>query len=177
MIFARKLLVHSIEETDLATANTYVTCRNILIRTNATPEFQHKGLTETHNLRVGLTYRVKIRTTLGTAHRQSRQGILKGLLKAQKLKHRRRNSTVETKTTLVRADSRVKLHTIAEVRLYLTLIVNPCYTEGKDTIRLDHALHDLCRLKLGVLIVHLFNRLQYFLNRLQVLCFPRVFRS
>ena len=105
MVLASQLLVHTIEETDLTTANAYIACRDILIRTDATPEFEHKGLAETHDLGVGFAYRIKVCTTLGATHRQRGQCILKGLLKSQELKHRRRNGTVEAKTSLVRADS------------------------------------------------------------------------
>ena len=159
MILARELLVHTVEETDLTTAYAYVTCRDILVGTDAAPELEHKRLAETHNLCVGLAYRIKVRTTFGATHRKGRQRILESLLEAQELKHGRRNGTVETKTALVRTNRRIELHTIAEVRLDLPCIVNPRYTERKDTIGLNHALHDLCLFEFRVLIVHLFNRL------------------
>ena len=84
---------------------------------------------------------------------------------------------METKTAFVRANGRIELHTIAEVGLYFALVIDPGHTEGEDTIGLDHSLHDLCRLKFRVLVVHLFNGFEHFLNCLQVLCFPRVFSS
>ena len=166
MILARELLVHTIQESDLTSTYTYISCRNILIRTDTTPEFQHKGLTETHDLSVGFAYRIKVRTTFRTAHRQCSQGILKRLLKAQELKHRRSHRTMETKASFIRAYRRIELNAVTEVGLYLTLVIDPRYAEREDTIRFHHSLHDLSLLELGVLVVHLFNRLQYLLNRL-----------
>gem|GEM_PF-6142860 len=49
VVLSSKLLVHSVEETDLAAAYSYVTCRNILIRTDALPKLSHKCLAETHD--------------------------------------------------------------------------------------------------------------------------------
>ena len=83
---------------------------------------------------------------------------------------------METQTAFVRTDRRVELNAITEVRLYLTGIINPCNTESEDTVWLDHALHNLRCLKLRVLIVHLFDGFQYFLNGLQILCLARMFR-
>ena len=166
VILACELLVHTVKETDLTTANAYVTGRDILVGTDAAPELQHKGLAETHDLRVRFADRVKIRTTFGATHREGRQGILKGLLKTKELKHGRCHSPVETKSTFVRTDSTVELNAVTKVGLYLTLIIDPRNAEGEDTVWLDHPLHDLRLLKLGVLIIHLFNRLQYLLNRL-----------
>ena len=82
VVLTRELLIHTIEETDLASAYAYVTGRYILIRADAAPELQHKRLAETHDLRIGLTDRIKVRTSLGSAHRQGRKGVFEGLLKA-----------------------------------------------------------------------------------------------
>ena len=84
---------------------------------------------------------------------------------------------METETAFVRTDSRIELHTIAEVGLHLTLVVNPCNTESEDTIGLYHTLHNLRLFKLRMLIVNLFDRLENLLNGLQILCLARVFRS
>ncbi len=84
---------------------------------------------------------------------------------------------METQTAFVRADSAVELNAVTEVRLYFALVIYPCDAEGEDTVRFDHSLHDFRLFKFGVLVVHLFNRLQNLLYRLQVLCFPRVLRS
>ncbi len=175
VVLACQFLIHAVEETYLAAADTYVARRDILVRADAAPELEHEGLAETHDFRVGLTDGIEVGTALGAAHREGCEGILEGLFEAQELEHRRSYGAVETESAFVRADRAIELHAIAEVGLHLTLVVNPCHTEREDTIGLDHSLHDLRFLEFGVLVVHLFNRLQYLLNRLQVLCFPRVF--
>ena len=49
VVLAGELLVHSVEESDLTATYTYVTCRDVLVRTDAAPEFEHEGLAETHD--------------------------------------------------------------------------------------------------------------------------------
>ena len=177
MILAREFLVHAVEETNLASANTDVTSGYILIRADATPELEHKGLTETHDFCIGFTHRIKIRTAFCATHRERRQRVFKGLLETEELQHRRSHSSMKTQTAFVRTDGAIELHAVTEVGLHFALIINPCHAEGEDTIRLDHALHDLRSLKLGVLVIHLFNRLEHLLYGLQVLCLTRMFRS
>ena len=166
VVLASEFLVHAVQEAYLTTAYTYVTGRYILIRANATPEFEHERLAETHDLVVGFAYGVEVRTTLGAAHRQGRQGVLEGLLKSEELEHRRCNGAVETQSAFVRANGSVELHTVTEVRLYLALVVNPCYAEREDTVGLNHALDDLRTLKLRMLVVGLLDRLENFLYSL-----------
>ena len=60
---------------------------------------------------------------------------------------------MEAQTTLVWANGAVKLHAVADVDLHFTLVVHPWYSEGDDALRLHHALHDFCFLKLGMLVV------------------------
>ena len=61
---------------------------------------------------------------------------------------------METDTALVRTDSRVELYSVTCVSLNLTVIVDPCNLEGKDTLRFHDALYDLCILELRVLVVN-----------------------
>ena len=84
---------------------------------------------------------------------------------------------METQSPLVWSNSRIELYTITKVGLNLSPIIHPCDTESEDTIGFYHSLDNLSVLKLGVLIVHLFNRFEYFLNGLQILCFARMFSS
>ena len=105
MILASKLLIHTVEVTNLAATNANVTCRNILIRTDAAPELEHECLAETHDLSIRLANRIKVRTTLSATHRERGQCVLKRLLKAEELQHGRSHCLVETKTTLIRANS------------------------------------------------------------------------
>ena len=87
MVLTCQLLIHAVEESYLTTAYAYVTGRDILVGTDTTPEFQHERLAETHDLCVRLAYRVEVCSTLGTTHRQRRQGILEGLLESEELEH------------------------------------------------------------------------------------------
>ena len=96
VVLTGELLVHSIQETDLTATDTHVTSRDILIGTDAAPELKHESLAETHDLRIGLAHGIKIRATLGTAHRKGGEGVLEGLLETEELKHRRSDSLVET---------------------------------------------------------------------------------
>ena len=76
---------------------------------------------------------------------------------------------MEAETALVGTDSAVELDAVAGVGLDLALIVNPGDAEGEDAVRLYQTLNDLCLLELRVLVLDLFDGLQYFLNSLQVL--------
>ena len=157
MVLASELLVHAVEESYLTTADTYITGRDILVGTDATPELEHEGLAETHDLRVGFADGVKVRTTLCTAHRKGRKGILERLLETEELQHGRRHGTVETQSAFVRTNSRIELNTVTEVRLHFALVIDPSDTESEDTVGLDHTLYDLRLLKFGMLVIHLFD--------------------
>ena len=157
IVLTGEFLVHSIKVSDLAAAYAYVTGRNVLVRTYALPQFKHKCLAETHNLVIRLAYRVKVRTSLGAAHRQGCKGIFEGLLKTEELEHRRGDCPVEPQTSLVRADGAIELDAVTCVGLHFALVVNPGHTEGEDTVRLDHSLHDLGLLELGMLVVNFLN--------------------
>ena len=58
--------------------------------------------------------------------------------------------------------------------LDLALVINPGYAEREDTVRLNHALHDLCLFELGVLVVNFLDGFQNFLNSLQILFLQRI---
>ena len=169
VVLAGQLLVHTIEIADLTSADTYVTCRYIGIRADASPELIHEGLAESHNLSVRLADGVEIRTTLSTAHRQSCQSVLECLLETEELQHGRSNCLMETETSLVGANGRVELNPVTEVGLNLSLVVNPGNPECEDTVRLDDSLYDLGLLELGMLVVNLFDGLKHLADSLEVL--------
>jgi hypothetical protein len=56
------------------------------------------------------------------------------LLKSEELEDRQVDARVKAETTLIRAESRVKLHTIATVYVRLSLIVFPDNAELDDTL-------------------------------------------
>ena len=71
---------------------------------------------------------------------------------------------METQTALVRTNGTVELHTVADVYLYLSLVVNPRHTERRDTLWLYKAFNNFCFLKLGMLVVNVLNRGEYLLH-------------
>ncbi len=81
---------------------------------------------------------------------------------------------METQTALVGTDSAVELYAVAEVGLYLALVVYPRHTEREDTVGFYDTLDDLGLLEFGVLVVDLLDRFQYLLHCLQVLAFARM---
>ena len=83
---------------------------------------------------------------------------------------------MEAKATLIWSDCGVELDTIAGIGLHDALVINPGHAEGKDTVRLDHALDNLCVLELGMLVINFFDGLQNFLYSLQVFAFSGILR-
>ena len=81
---------------------------------------------------------------------------------------------MEADTSLVRANGVVELYAIADVILNFALVVNPCYTEGDNTVGLYHALYDFVALEFGMLVVYLFYRHQHFAHCLKILFLARV---
>ena len=74
---------------------------------------------------------------------------------------------MEAQTSFVGADGAVELHAVADVHLYLALVVDPGHAEGGDALGLHDALHYLGFLKLRVLVVHVLDALQDFAHSLQ----------
>ncbi len=81
---------------------------------------------------------------------------------------------METDTSLVRADSVVELHTVADIVLNLALVVYPAHTECKDAVRLDHALDNTRLFPFGMLVINLFYGQKHFMYSLVVLFLARV---
>ena len=154
IVLLGQFLVHSVHISDLASAHSYISCRDILIRTYHLPELKHESLAETHDLRIRLSTRIEIRTAFSTTHRKGRECILEGLLESEELQDGKVHRRMEADTALIRTYGRVELHTVAGIGLDLTIVVHPCDFESQDTLRLHYALHDLGILKLRVLIVN-----------------------
>ena len=173
-MLARELLVHPEQEAYLAASHADVTCRHICIRADVPPQFKHEGLAETHDLRVGLSLRVEIRTALSAAHRQCSQGVLESLLEAQELKDGEIDRRVETQTALVRPDGVVELYAVACIGLYLAVVVHPCHLESENPVRLHNPLDNLGCLELGMPVIFLLYCLQNFPYSLKVLFFSAV---
>ena len=78
---------------------------------------------------------------------------------------------MEAQAALIGTDGAVELNAIAEVDLYLALVVHPGHTEGDDAFGLDEALNDFGLLELGVLVVNVFDAVQHFADSLKILSF------
>lgn len=61
------------------------------------------------------------------------QSILEDLLKAQKFEDRQIHRGVKAKTSFVRTQGRVELHTISSIDLHLSLVVLPGYSKLNDS--------------------------------------------
>ena len=81
---------------------------------------------------------------------------------------------MEAETALVRAERGVELHTVAQVRADLALVVDPGDAEGEDAVGLHEALDDLSLLELGVLVVDVLDGLEDLADSLEVLLLPGV---
>jgi len=157
-----QFLIHTEEVAYLTTADTDITGRYVDIRTDDLIQLTHESLAEAHDLRIALATWREVTATLATTHRQGRQRILEGLLETEELQDAQVHGGMEAQTALVRTDGTVELHTVADVHLYLALVVDPGHTEGDDALRFHDALHDFCLLKLRMLVIYVFDRLQYF---------------
>ena len=84
---------------------------------------------------------------------------------------------METNTALVGTNGIIKLHTVTDVDMNFSLIVRPGHAEGQDSVRFNKALNDFSTFKFRVLIIHIFNRMKNFANRLQKFGFARMLSS
>lgn len=66
--------------------------------------------------------------------RTSSQGILEDLLKPKELENRQVDRGMESKTSLIRTQSRIELDTVSAVELWLSLVILPDNAELDDTL-------------------------------------------
>lgn len=113
----------------------------------------HEALAEAHDFHVGLALRVEVGAALAAADRQTCQGVLEDLLKAEELDDALVDGRMETQTALVRTDRAVELDAEAAVDLNLALVIHPRHAELDDALRLDdlleHAGGDVLRMLLN----------------------------
>ncbi len=69
---------------------------------------------------------------------------------------------MEAQSALIGADGAVELHTVTQVHLHLTLVIHPRHAERDDPLRLHDTLDNLGLLKLGMLVIHIFDGFQHF---------------
>ena len=70
---------------------------------------------------------------------------------------------METNTAFVRTYGIVELYPITEVHLHFAFIIDPRHFKGKNTVGLDHTFYELRFFKLGVSVINIFDRKQYFI--------------
>ena len=176
MVFAAQFLVHTVQEADFAAAHADIAGRNIHIRTDVAPQFQHESLAETHDFRIGFALGVEVGTALSATHRKRGQGILEGLFETEELQDGRIHGRMETQTALVGTDGVVELDTVAGIHLHLSFIIDPRHAEGENTVGFDDALDDLRRFEFRMFVIHVLNGLENLLYSLQVFFLCRVLR-
>ncbi len=150
--------------TDLASAYSYIACRNIRVRADMALQFGHERLAETHYFGVGFATRREVRTSLGTAHRKGCEGVLEGLLERKELHDREVDRGMETDTTFVRTDGGVHLHAETAVDLHFALVVHPRHAEHDDALRLHDTLHNLLLAQIRIRHNHRSYRLNDFFD-------------
>ena len=74
---------------------------------------------------------------------------------------------METKAAFIRTDRAVKLHAVATVDMYITVVVYPWNPELDHTLRLDKTLQQRRALPLRMLVDDQFKRLKNFSDCLQ----------
>ena len=83
--FASELLVHAIEVTNFTTTYADVASRNVGVRTDVAPQFNHESLAETHDFSIALAAWAEVGTTLATTHRKCGKSIFECLFEAEEL--------------------------------------------------------------------------------------------
>ena len=153
-----EFLVHAEHVAHLAAAYAYIAGRYVGVGAQMAPQLQHEGLAEAHDLSVGFAARTEVRTTFGTAHGQRGKCIFESLLESEEFQYREVYRCVESNAAFVRADGIVELYAVAQVYLYVAVIVYPGYFEGNDSVGFDKPLDQFGFFELGVLVVYLFDR-------------------
>ena len=164
--FVAQSLVLTKEVADLACANADVACGNVGIGADVLLQLGHKALAETHNLSVRLALGVKVRAALTAAHRQTCQGVLKGLLKAEELDNALVYRGMEAESSLVGTDRAIELNAEAAVDLNLAVVVYPRNAEFDNALRLNHHIDDAALNIDGALLHNGFERFENLANGL-----------
>ena len=143
----------------------------------------HKALAETHDFHIALALGIKIRSALAAAYGQACERVFEDLLKPQELDDAKVHRRMQPQTTLIGADSAVKLHSHAAVNLHFALIIHPGHPENNLPLWLYQTLEDSRRLIFRLLLKNRsqgFQNLFYCLQKLGliwVLCLDRFIDS
>ena len=135
---------------DLTCADSDISRGSVRELADVPVEFRHKTLTETHDLSIGFTLRIKVAAAFAAAHRERGQAVLDGLLEGEKLHDAEVDAGMEAYATFVGADGAVHLDTETAVDLDLAAVVHPGDTENDHALGLDDTLHDLVFDQMGV---------------------------
>jgi hypothetical protein len=106
-------------------------------------ELGHKSMTKTHDLIVGFTLGVKIRTAFPTSHRKGGKAVLKDLFKSEEFENTGIYGRVEAKSSLVGTYGRIHLDPVTPVYVDLPFVIHPGNPEGYQAFRLHHAKQDI----------------------------------
>ena len=137
---------------DLTAAHAQVASRDIGVGADVAVELGHEGLTEAHDLVVGLALGVEVRAALAAAHRQRGECVLEDLLETEEFEHAEGDSGVEAQAALVRADGGAVLHAETAVDLTLALVVDPGDAEHDHALGLHEALEQTGGLIGGIVV-------------------------
>ena len=175
LVVAHNTLILAEEITDLPCAHTDISGRHVTIGADILVQLGHEALTESHDLAVGLAFRIEVGTAFAAADRQAGQGVFEHLLKCQEFDDADIHRRMQAQAALVRTDGVVELHTVAGIDLHLALIVHPLHAEFDLPIRLDKALKQCLAAILFLVGFHNHPQaFQHFLDRLQKLRFRRI---
>ena len=89
---------------DFPASDPDISGRNIGVRADVTGKLGHKRLAEPHDFSVAFALWVKVRAALGSADRQTGQGILEHLLKSEEFQNRSVDRGMQPKPAFVRTD-------------------------------------------------------------------------
>ena len=81
---------------------------------------------------------------------------------------------MKTQSPFVGPDGIIELDPVTQVYVHGSLVVGPGHFEYNYPVGLDDPFHDAGRAKMGVFIIHLFDRLQDLANSLVVFHFTRM---
>ena len=133
-------LVLSEEISDLTSANTDITSRYICVCTDIFTKLCHKALAECHNLSVRFTFRIEVGATFSAADRKTCKRVFEDLLKTKEFQDTLIYRRMESQAALVWSDRTVELDTVSLVNLYSSVVIDPRYFEGDDSLWLYKTL-------------------------------------
>src|SRR5690606_35310627 len=147
---------------------------DIGIGTQVAVEFDHEGLTEAHDLGVGLALGVEVGSAFAAAHGQGGEGVLEGLLESQELEDGKVDRGVEAHAALEGAYGRAVLYAETAIHLYFALVIDPGNTELDGALGFDQALQQALIGVLGVTLDERPQTIHYLFDGLHELGLVRV---